>query len=215
MGSWRASGPRLGLVLRPQHPNAVGMTIGGGWSLRVFIGSRFGLVPVFSHHLGPWRRTPDEVTRRALLNTTTQNLRSKALPSSDPSVAVWLVLGGSFTAGHLLDIESLIGPIGASTVVAGLYGDRALLVAHSPRPTGTAAPAARVAAELAKAVDRLDLAAPEADDDVWFGLDHTRGVMVHCRSDRRLAVLEPRLSDDEQHLDESGHGNEPDRSFRR
>ena len=190
VASWKASGPRLGLLLRPQHPNAVRVTIGAGWSLRVFIGSRFGLVPVFAHHLGPWRKTPTEVTRQAILNTTTDDLRSTALPSSGPSAEVWLVVGGSFTANHLLDIESLIGPMGSSTVVAGLYGDRALLVARSTRP---AAPAASLAAELATAIDRLELAASSSNGDAWFGLDRARGVVVQCRSDRRLAVLETRV----------------------
>lgn len=211
VASWSACGPRVGLLLRPWHPDSVGVALSARWSLSVFIGSRYGLVPVFSHHLAPWRRSPAEVTRRAIANGLAETVRCHPVPSSDPSVRVWLLAGGSFVASHLLDIEAVIGCIGGSTVLAGLYADRALLVARSDRPRASAS---AVATALTGAISHLDTAMSGTYHDVWFGVDRARGVMVQCRSDRWLAVLEPRFRADEEHLDESGHGHEPDGSFR-
>ncbi len=197
VGSWAAMAPRLGLVVRPCHPDLIGPTVKPHLQLVVAIDAGTSLIPVTGSLLERWDRSPSTVIEIAGLNTAHHPVEARQIPlvfdsTAGHHAAAGVLTGGAFTAGRIVDRASieraLESPSSPGDLLAVGLGDRALLIAWwADRPCPTRL------SDLAHALQKM------ADDlRRRMSIRPASGgtAIVRCRSDGQVAIF--RTGGDEQ-----------------
>ena len=193
VGSWPAMAPRLGLVVRPCHPDLIGPNIEPHLQLVVAVDAGSSLIPVTDRLLERWDRPRSLVVEVAGANTAHHPVDTRQVPLAVHSIpgarpAARALTGGPFTAGLLVDrgsLERALGPlVSAGDLLAVGLGDRALLTAwwSDQPPSASLSDLAHALQNMAALLGRRMSIRPPGDVTA----------IVRCRSDGQLAIFRTR-----------------------